>query len=279
MKQNITAIVIAKNEAAMIANCVESLCWCDEVLVVDNGSEDETAKIAESLDCRVVSFETNKFDLLRNKALQYVKTDWVIYIDADERVTPRLAQEILVHIETGSAAAFQIYRQNILYGHLVTHGGWDNDSVTRVFKVNSFKKWQGAIHESPTFDGQIIDLHSPLVHLTHRNTAENLMKSAEWTPIEAELLAKSGLPPITFITILKKGLMEFFRRAVLKKGYKDGLVGLIEALVQGLNRIMVYVQVWEFQQQPTLPELYQKQEVEIANLWKKYNADLKKDKK
>ena len=96
-----------------------------------------------------------------------------------------------------------------------------------------------------------------------------LLKTAAWTPIEAQELYKSGIQPVTLLTLLRKGFMEFLRRGFLKQGYKDGMTGLVEAVIQGINRVLVYIQVWELQQQPSIPERYQKKEAEILSLWKK----------
>ncbi len=274
-KPSITAIIIAKNEAEMIANCIETVRWCDAILVIDNGSQDETAQLAENLGCRVIKFETESFSELRNKALGYVKTDWIFYLDADERVIPALSQEILVHAETNSGTAFQMNRKNILYGYEFNYGGWQKDMVTRVFKTNAFVGWTGKVHESPQYKGELVVLHNSLLHLTHRNTALNLQKSAEWTPIEAELLAQTITKPITLITIIRKGVMEVVRRAIFKQGYKDGLVGWIEALVQGMNRALVYIQVWEKQQLPSISSRYTQKEIEIAKDWKDFSSQQK----
>ncbi|MFH2118153.1 MAG: glycosyltransferase family 2 protein [Candidatus Paceibacterota bacterium] len=268
MKPKITAIILTRNEASMIEGCLNTLGWCDELLIIDHNSNDETVQKAEALGAKVVSFAHPSFARRRNEAIKHATGDWLFYIDADERVTPILAKEILVHVETEQASALRFKRENYLYGFLFKHGGWQNDWVTRVFKKTDFKEWQGDIHESPLFEGEAIDLHSSLIHLTHRNTEDNLRKSANWTKLEAELIYKARVKPVTFLTLLRKGLMEFLRRAVMKKGWQDGPVGLIEALVQGINRMIVYIQVWELQQKPDLPERYQHQEKEIKALWR-----------
>ncbi len=273
---SITAVVIAKNEEKMIANCIESLRWCNEIIVIDNGSTDTTAALAEKFGARVISFSSQDFSKVRNEGLKRSKTDWIIYVDADERVTTALAREILVSIETNTAEAMAMQRQNYCYGHILSKGGWGDDMVTRVFKREVLSQWQGKIHESPIYSGKTVVLQQPLIHLTHRSTKENLHKSAEWTMAEAELLAGSGLKPVTLTTLIRKGVMEFFRRAVIKKGYQDGMAGLIEAIVQGMNRVMVYIQVWELQQRPTLPERYEKIERDLASEWSK-NKDLLKN--
>lgn len=265
---SITAVIIAKNEEEMIANCIETVRWCDQIMVIDNGSTDETALLAENAGAKVISFKSDDFSKTREVALKHVKTDWLFYLDADERVTPRLYSEISVHLETGSAQALRLKRDNYCYGFNFSHGGWQNDQVVRIFDREVIIGWKGKIHESPVFEGVVVDLHTPLVHLTHRSTQDNLRKSAEWTIKEATLLYEAGIPPVTFMTLMRKGVMEFVRRAIVNKGYKDGMPGLIEALVQAINRVFVYIQVWELSQQPNLPERYQRIEQEIASSWK-----------
>lgn len=265
----ITAVIIAKDESKMIANCIETLRWCDQILVIDNGSIDNTEEIAKELGAKVVSFASNNFSQLRNKAFSFVKTDWLFYVDADERVTPNLSKEILVHMETDSASALIVNRENVNYGQKMVAGGWQNDQLTRVFKRTALQNWHGIIHETAKYTGEAKQLHHPLIHLTHRNTIDGLVKTVNWTPMEAELLYKSGAKPVTLATLFRKGLMEFIRRAVFKKGYQDGMVGWIEAIIQGFNRVLVYIQVWELQQDPPIEEKYQQKELEIVDLWKK----------
>ena len=267
MKQKITAIIIAKNEESVLANCLETLAWVNKVIVIDNGSTDTTAQIAESFGAKVIHFEHSSFARLRNEALKQVETGWLIYIDSDERVTPILAKEILVHIETSGADVLSMKRHNICYGQNFNHGGWENDVVTRVFTKKSLKKWQGKVHETPIYKGKEIKLRTPLIHLTHRNTTQGLNKTIQWTKIEAELLFKANSSKVNFFTLIRKGFMEFFRRAIIKQGYKDGLAGLIESMVQGINKVLVYIQLWELQQTPSLEEQYRRHEIEIMKEW------------
>ncbi len=263
----LTAVVIAKNEAEMIGHCLDTLWWCSEVIVLDSGSNDETAKIAEKAGARVISFAHQSMAKLRNEALKQVKTEWVFYVDADERVTPTLAKEIMVQLETEKPTALMMRRQNIHYGQILRYGGWQNDQVIRVFALEHLQGWTGKVHESPQFDGRAVELHAPLVHLTHRNTLSGLKKTIAWTPIEAELLYEADAPPVKFLTIIRKGLMEFFRRVLLRRGYKDGQVGWIESLVQGINRMLVYIQLWENQQNPPLTTKYDHIEAQIVRMW------------
>lgn len=269
-KTALTAIIIAKNEAEMLPNCLACLEWCDAILLIDNGSTDETVKIAEKFGAKVVHFKHTSFDKLRTDALKFVSTPWVMYIDADERISPELAKSISVHLETTTlptnAMAFK--RQNYFYGQEMKWGGWEEDSVTRIFRVQTLDKWQGKVHESPLFSGLVIHLPVPLVHFSHRNTADGLEKSMVWTKVEAQLLFESEVKPVTVLTILRKAIMEFVRRGFLFGGWKDGTPGMIEAIIQGINKALIYIQIWELQRKPSLAETYVELDRSIQDEWK-----------
>ncbi len=269
----ISALVIARNEADMIANCLDSLQWCDEVIVVDNDSSDTTAELAKRAGARVVTTKGG-FSELRNEALRRAKTDWVLYVDADERVVPALADEVrsaIAQSETNPHAptAYSVRRSNVLYGYPMYYGGWQHDRVVRLFNRLKLKTWAGEVHEHADIDGEVSELQQPLLHLTHRNVVSGLLKTAEWTPIEARLLFESGIPPVKLTTLFRKFGMELLRRGVKEQGYKDGLPGWIEALVQATNRLLVYIQVWELQQKPSLSARYRRHEELVAELWRK----------
>lgn len=264
----ITAVVITRNEETMLASCLRCLQWCQQILVIDNGSTDQTAQVAEKLGAQVLTIQHDSFAKLRNEALKRVKTPWMIYIDADERVSPALAREILVTLETQPGlSALTLQRTNVFYGKTMTAGGWQTDVVPRVFKTEKLNSWSGSVHETPQFEGAVSQLQQPLLHLTHRSTKDGLLKTATWTQREAVLLHESGLPPVTLTTILRKTLAEIWRRGIQKKGYRDGTVGWIEALVQGMNKMLIYIQVWELQQKPSIPQLYEQLDKQITDEW------------
>lgn len=268
-KVPITAVIIAKNEDLMIEGCINALLWCKEILVIDNGSTDQTVAKAEALGARVISINHPSFARLRNEGLKKASNDWILYIDADERVTPTLAKEIQVNIETNQADVFLLRRQNIFYGTELKNGGWDTDQLERVFQKSSLKEWTGTIHESPQITGKKLVLQTPLIHLSHRSTRDGLEKTMDWTQREAKLFIDQNAAPVSPLIVIRKAVMEFIRRAFIKKGYKDGQVGLIEAIVQAINRALVYIQVWEMQQNPSISETYKNIEKDIADAWKK----------
>ncbi len=265
----ISGVIIAKNEEHMIANCIETLRWCDEVVVIDHGSSDNTRILAERAGAKVHKLEEGSFVELRNKGLEVAKEDWILYIDADERVTPKLSQEILQNGARGAYPAYAIPRNNIHYGKWMQHGGWEKDSVIRLFRKEKLKRWVGEVHEHAEVDGEVEELEEPLVHLTHRNLVSGLYKSIEWTPVEAELLLKADHPKVTVLRLCKVMAGTFFGQYIGRRGYKDGIEGFIEAMVQTMNRFFVYEQLWELQRNPSLDKTYAHIEREVADLWKK----------
>ncbi len=268
MSSSITCAILAHNEEKNIGYCIDTLSWCDKILVIDNNSSDKTATIALEKQAEVIYANFKSFAKARNFIKSKIKTDWVFFIDADERVTPQLAREIIFRIEQGKYKVFSIKRQNVNYGRFFKYTGYDKDIVTRIFYKKSLKKWVGDIHESPIFEGEDFLLSTPLIHFSHRNFIQGLEKSIKWTPIEAKLFINKKIKKVGFFTILRKGIMEFLRRAIFYKGYKDKTEGLIEALVQGMNRMFVYIQIWEMQQKPSLESRYKKFEQDIVKQWK-----------
>lgn len=263
----LTIVIIAKNEAENLSHLLPLLNFSEKIVVVDHQSTDETKKIAENLGATCCPSTADSFAQIRNQALKEVNTEWVFYLDADERVTPELAEEIALSIKDENINALTLKRENICYGFHLRHGGWESDSVTRIFRLRNFQGWQGDIHESPQFSGSQKVLKSPLIHLTHRCTADNLHKSAAWTLKEAQLFIEANEAPITKKVIIRKTLMEFYRRYWKQKGYRDGMAGFVESFVQAFNRGLVYIQVWELQQKPSLESKYAQEETRIAKLW------------
>ena len=137
---NLTGIIIARDEAKNILDCLENLAHLtDQILVIDNNSIDQTALLAQNFGASVIKLDSQNFSDLRNKALNYVKTDWLLYLDADERITPDLATEIAQLIDTRAYSAGSFTRQNYFYGRQITAGGYQNDLVTRLFLRKSLR--------------------------------------------------------------------------------------------------------------------------------------------
>lgn len=244
----ISAIVIAKNEEAMIADCLDSLSFCEEIIVVDGGSQDRTVEIAQRVGAKVFKHETNDFSEMRNAGLQKAMGEWVLYVDADERVSKELQKEI-THLITFSGRAnivntYFLRRKNFYFGNYE----WPYiERIERLFRKDALKGWKGKLHESPIVDGEIGQLDGFLLHYTHRDLSSMLAKTIEWSEIEAELRFKAGHPPMTWWRFLRVMATAFFDSYIRQRGWKSGTVGLIESIYQSFSMFVTYARLWEMQ--------------------------------
>lgn len=267
----ITAVIIVRNEEAMIANCIDALRWTDEVLVADSGSTDHTRELAQRMGARVIEVNGNSFSDWRNQAAEAVTTEWILYIDADERVTPDLAKALQSRIKRPDFDAYRLRRHNIHYGRWLQHGGWNQDLLLRLVKKERLKGWVGDVHEHAEVVGRVGVVEEPLVHLTHRSLYDGLRKSVEWTDYEAKLLLAANHPKVGPLRLIKIIVFDFFGRVFVKLAWKDGQEGWVEAMIQTMNRFLVYARLWELQQHPPIDQRYERIEQEIQRQWQTKN--------
>lgn len=265
---SVTAVIITRNEETMIANCLETLRWCDARVVLDTGSTDRTRELAERSGAKVFKAKGSNFAQWRNEAAQHVSTAWILYIDADERVTPTLAKVIQGRLQRTEFDAYTLRRNNIHFGKWMQHGGWQNDVLLRLMKKEKLRGWQGDVHEHAEITGRLGAIEEPLVHLTHRNLFDGLRKSADWTDIEAHLLLEAGHPKVGPLRLVKIVVFDLLNRVFIKLAWKDGQEGVIEAMIQSMNRFLVYTRLWELQQKPPLEKRYDLVEKEIQRQWR-----------
>ncbi|MGI5828167.1 MAG: glycosyltransferase family 2 protein [Patescibacteria group bacterium] len=245
---NLTAIILTHNEELMLPDCLKSVSWADEIIVIDKKSQDSTREIAEKFGAKVVTFEGEYFDEWRNVGITKASSPWIFYIDPDERVTPELKAEIEKALDQEEYKAFRMPRKNFWWGKEFKACGASPDYVTRLFKKNALKKWQGIIHESPLVEGETGTFDNPLLHYTHRDLMSGLRKSMSWTVMEAQLLFEADHPKISWWRLGKVSLEAFIRKYIKERGFTEGTEGFIESFVQAWNRFMVYEQLWEMQQ-------------------------------
>lgn len=243
----LSVIIIAKNAEKDIADAIESVKRiADEVIVVDNGSTDRTLEIAEYLKVKVSKLEGLNFAKLRNLGLEKARGEWVLYIDTDERVTPRLRREItqLTNNPITQYGGYRIKRKNFYFGS----NEWPYvEKLERLFKRDALRGWRGELHESPIFEGKIGDLDGFLLHYTHRDLSSMVRKTIEWSKIEVELRLKAGHPKMTWWRFLRVILTAFLDSFIKQGGWKVGTVGLIESLYQSFSMFVTYARLWEMQ--------------------------------
>ena len=160
----LSAIIITKNEAANIGECLDSLAFCDERIVVDSGSTDGTLEIAKNKGARVVLHDWKGYGPQKNHALSLAQGDWVLSIDADERVTSELAQAINKAIDAGEVDGYEMARRSTFCGREMRHSGWFPDWVLRLFRRNKARFSDDIVHERVICEGRVVRFTAPLMH-------------------------------------------------------------------------------------------------------------------
>lgn len=241
-KPKISAIILTQNESEMIEECIKSLSWTDEVIVFDSSSKDDTLSRAVKAGAKTISNVFDGFANARNKALKYATGDWVLFVDADERISDELRKEILAKIITSDYNAYSMPRTNYYLGIK-----WpQTEQVTRLFRKDCVK-WYGELHESPRISGELGMLRTSLIHFTHRNLSEMVRKTNRWSEIEARLRFEAKHPKMKPWRFLRVMFTAFWKSYIGEKGYKAGTVGLIESMYQAFSAFITYSKLWEMQ--------------------------------
>ncbi len=243
----VTAVVIAKNEEKMIEKCLESLSFADSILVVNNSSEDRTIEIAKKKGAKVIDIDLNDFSKIREVALDKVKTTYILYVDADERVTPQLADEIknVISNNDSNIGCYKLVRQNYYLGKNV----WPTkEKLERLFRTKSLKGWKGTLHETAEFDGDVGELSAVLEHYTHRDLTSMVEKTNKWSEIEAYNRYKANHPKMQWWRFPRVMIQAFLKSYVKDQGWKAGTVGLIESTYQAFSIFITYAKLWEIQE-------------------------------
>ena len=240
----ISGIIIAKNEENLIADAIESLKFCDEIVVIDNGSEDRTTDVAKKIGAKVFEIKTQDFSQLRELGMEKAGGEWIFYLDADERVSNELAQEIKYRVTLTEFSAYKLPRMNYYLGKNL----WPKvEYLERLFEKKSLKGWSGKLHESPEFEGKAGKLENPMVHFTHRDLESMLNKTISWSDIEAATRFEKKHPRISWWRFPRVMIPTFFRYFLREGGYKLGVAGLVESMFQTFSVFVTYAKLWEKQ--------------------------------
>jgi glycosyltransferase involved in cell wall biosynthesis len=240
----LSAIIITKNEAGHIADCLDSLAFCDERIVVDGGSDDDTVHLAEAKGARVVASPGwQGFGRQKNFALSLATGDWVLSLDADERVSAALALEIQRAIAAGSADGYKMPRLSRFCGRQMRHSGWYPDYVLRLFRRGKARFSDDIVHERVICDGPVERLTEPLLHSPMPRLEDALAKMDRYSTAGAEKLIASGRK-VWFASGILHGLFAFLRSYVLRAGFLDGREGFLLAVANAEGTYYRYMKAW-----------------------------------
>jgi glycosyltransferase involved in cell wall biosynthesis len=232
MPAKLSAIVLTKNEARHITACLESLAWADERIVFDSGSEDETVALAQAAGASVHIHPFENYAQQRNAALTVGAGDWVLFVDADERVTPALAQEIQAVLQAPRADGYWIPRHNFIFGRVTLYAGWYPDYQLRLLR-------RGAAHYDQTrpvhevvilAQGEGEKLCEPFIHYNYDTLAQFHAKQRRYSAYDAQMLYQAGVRPKIY-TPHTQAIRHFKWRFWDLGGYRGGLHGLLLCLL------------------------------------------------
>ena len=242
--QKISVIVIAGHEERNIADCLESVRWANEIVVVNSESKDRTVEIAKEFTSKVFVRKWAGYASQKNFALQQAGNEWILSLDADERVSPELREEI-AGLDFSKTDGFFIPRKNYFLDKVVRSCGWSPDYQLRLFKKARTSLSRRQVHESFVVDGKKEYLKGELVHYTHTSITATMEKLNEYSSLEAE--EKSGQIRMSGLRIFFKPVWEFFHHFIIRRGFTDGVHGLMVSIIHAMTKTQAYMKIWEIQ--------------------------------
>jgi glycosyltransferase involved in cell wall biosynthesis len=247
----LSVIVITKNEAHNIEACLQSVLFADQIVVLDSGSTDKTQQLARDLGAEV-SEERNwqGFGVQKNRALALARCDWVLSIDADERVTPSLRAEILQTLKDPAHEVYTLSRLSSYCGQYILHSGWNPDHVTRLFRRSCATFSSELVHEKVITSYPVGALAAPLLHESFLDFEAVLDKTNRYSTAGAQMLHKKG-QSASVGKAIARGLWAFFRTYVIRRGFLDGRMGLVLAISNAEGTYYRYLKLWLMSAQPS----------------------------
>ena len=254
----ISCVVLTKNEEENIVDCLESVSFCDEIIVVDDYSDDRTISVINNIN--FINKKTKiyqrhldgDFAKQRNFGLEKTKGEWILFVDADERVTPELREEILEQVRnspsTGSGpSAFSLRRKDFLFGRWLEHGETGNIKLLRLVRKDK-GKWERRVHEElrvrQLADGKLGTLEGSLLHYPHQTVSEFLKEINFYTDLNVKEFYKNGIRVPPWAIILYP-LAKFVKNYFLKLGFLDGMAGYLQASIMSFHSFMTRAKLWQ----------------------------------
>ena len=240
----ISAVIIARDEAHAIADCLQSVSFADEIVLVDSGSQDETPSIAKRFGARVIHQDWLGFGAQKQFAVEQASHDWILSIDADERVSPELRESILQAVTAPQAKAFEMPRCNRFMGRWLRHGEGYPDYNLRLFHRDHARWSEDAVHEHVLAEGPVHRLKGDLLHESEDGIADYLRKQNTYTSLQAQALFDAG-KKVGTAKLLMSPLLRFVKFYFFRRGFLDGVPGLVHILIGCFNSFAKYAKLME----------------------------------
>ena len=241
----LSVVVITRNEAANIRAALESVRWADELVVVDSGSTDDTLRIAGEIADRVTAHDWAGFGAQKNHATELAAHDWVLSLDADERVSPALAREIRALLQAEPAArGYRIPRVTRYLGRWIRSTDWYPDHQLRLYDRRAARWNDRLVHESVAVDGPVRRLRGELEHHAYRDVSHHLQTIDRYTTLAARQMHREGRRA-GWVDLVVRPPAAFLRNYVVRRGVRDGVHGLIVSLLNAGYVLLKFVKLWE----------------------------------
>jgi glycosyltransferase involved in cell wall biosynthesis len=240
----LTVTVITRDESANLGPALESVSWADEILVVDSGSTDDTVEIARRRGARVLVRDWPGYSAQKNFAAGEAGHDWILSVDADERVTPELADEIRALLATDPPVrGYRIPRVSFYLGRWIRSTDWYPDYQLRLYDRRA-GQWAGLVHEGVVVAGAVGRLRSDLQHLPYRDIAHHLRTIDRYTTLAAQQMRERGVR-VSVAGLLVRPVGAFLRNYVARGGWRDGSVGLVVSVLNSGYVFLKFAKLWE----------------------------------
>jgi len=248
MRQKLSVVIITKNIADKLRNCLESIKWVDEVILVDGHSTDGTQALAREYTDKIIDSDFEGFGNERNKGTEAAIGDWVLQLDGDEVVTDEFRNRLerLLEGEDDGCVSFKFRRKNIFLGRVMLHGGWYHYSA-HLFK-KGFARYEGEIHEKLVVDGEQGKMEEGVEHYPFYSVEEFLTRQNRYTTLQAkEMFTEENNPPLKTVmyNLRVRPRKLFWKMYVKKRGYREGTHGLIFSMLFAFVHYLKWAKYWE----------------------------------
>ena len=241
----LSVTIITLNEEKNLRRCLESVAFADEIIIFDSESQDRTLSIAREFTDKVFQEPWQGFARQKNLAQEKAQGPWILNIDADERVTPELKEEIVSAIQKDPPyAGFKIARKNFFCGQWIRHGGWYPNYQLRLYQKGAGSFAQREVHEQVVAKGQVGTLKAPLEHYTYDSISDYLKRMDRYSDLSARQYLKEG-KKVSWPEILFRTKYTFFKMWILQKGFLDGAKGLVLAVLYSYYTFVKYAKLKE----------------------------------